>query len=135
MCLSRTSLQSRQPIDAVRHPVAHASRSDGGVKILCRSNTGHTSGLPGSERRFRAGSVTIGRILRVMVSALSESSIVLLYDFDIFRPSVPGTLGISVSFTSGSGNTWPNVLSYCRATPSCRVTPYASLIPYVRQCV
>src|SRR5688572_31587278 len=29
----------------------------------------------------------------------------LSYDFDILRPSVPGTLGISVSLASGSGNT------------------------------
>ena len=109
-------MQSRQPIPAVRHPMAHASRSAEGVKILCRSNTGQMSGLPGSERRFRAGSVTIGRILRVMASEVSESSIVLLYDFDIFRPSVPGTLGISVSFTSGSGNTGPKVWLKRRAT-------------------
>ena len=30
-------------------------------------------------------------------------------DFDIFRPSVPGTFGISVSLASGSGKTAPNV--------------------------
>ena len=40
----------------------------------------------------------------------------LPYDFDIFRPSVPGTLGISVSFTSGSGNTGPKALLNRRAT-------------------
>src|SRR5207245_8277395 len=116
MCLSSTSLQSRQPIPAVRHPVAHASRSAIGVKILCRSNTGQISGLPGSVRRLRAGSVTIGRTLAVIVSAVSARSIVLLYDFDIFRPSVPGTFGISVSFASGSGNSSPNALLNRRAT-------------------
>src|SRR2546427_2869425 len=113
---SRTSLQSRHPIPAVRHPVAHASRSAAGVKILCRSNTGQMSGLPGSVRRWRAGSVTIGRTLRVMVGPSSARSIVLLYDFDIFRPSVPGTFGISVSFTSGSGNTSRNEWLNRRAT-------------------
>src|SRR5437016_5691520 len=69
---SRTSLQSRQPIPAVRHPVAHASRSAAGVKILCRSNTGQTSGLPGSLRRLRAGSVTMGLTFRMITSGGSE---------------------------------------------------------------
>src|SRR5438093_447228 len=116
MCLSSTSLQSRHPIPAVRHPVAHASRSAAGVKILCRSNTGQMSGLPGSVRRWRAGSVTIGRTLRVIVGPSSARPSELVYDFDIFRPSVPGTFGISVSFTSGSGNTSRNEWLNRRAT-------------------
>ena len=57
---------------AVRQPVAAHSRSAAGVKILWRSKTGHTSGLPGSERRRRAGSVTIGRTLAVTTSGGSE---------------------------------------------------------------
>src|SRR2546427_87464 len=69
---SSTSLQSRQPIPAVRQPVAQASRSAAGVKILCRSNTGQISGLPGSLRRLRAGSVTMGLTLRMTTSAGSE---------------------------------------------------------------
>src|SRR3989441_2359939 len=71
-CLRSTSLQSRQPIAAVRHPVAQYSRSGGGVKMRWRSNTGHTSGLPGSVRRLRAGSVTIGRTFCLTVSGGSE---------------------------------------------------------------
>src|SRR6266702_1649133 len=69
---SSTSLQSRQPIPAVRQPVAQASRSAAGVKILCRSNTGQIAGLPGSLRRLRAGSVTMGLTLRMTTSAGSE---------------------------------------------------------------
>src|SRR5213593_4823698 len=116
MCLRRMSLQSKHPKPAVRQLVATSSRSPAGVKILCRSKTGQISGLPGSERRLRAGSVIIGRTLARIVSGESASSMSLPYDFDILRPSVPGTLGISVSFTSGSGNTSPNALLKRRAT-------------------
>ena len=116
MCLSSTSLQSRHPMPAVRQPLATNCKSTSGVKILCRSKTGQISGLPGSERRLRAGSVIIGRTLARIVSGESASSMSLPYDFDILRPSVPGTLGISVSFTSGSGNTSPNALLKRRAT-------------------
>src|SRR6266850_234720 len=116
MCLRSTSLQSRHPMPAVRQPLATNCRSTSGVKILCRSKTGQISGLPGSERRLRAGSVIIGRTLARIVSGESASSMSLPYDFDILRPSVPGTLGISVSFTSGSGNTSPNALLKRRAT-------------------
>src|SRR3989454_4044385 len=71
MCSRRTALQSRQPMPAVRQPVAHAARASSGVKMRCRSNTGQTSGLPGSLRRLRAGSVTIGLILAVISSGES----------------------------------------------------------------
>ena len=116
MCLSKMSLQSRQPNPAVRQFVATYSRSSAGVKILCRSNTGQMSGLPGSERRLRAGSVIIGRTLARTTSGGSASSMSLPYDFDILRPSVPGTFGISVSLTSGSGKTSPKALLKRRAT-------------------
>src|SRR2546428_329823 len=129
MCLRSTSLQSRHPMAAVRQPVAQYSRSAGGVKILCRSNTGHTSGLPGSERRLRAGSVIMGRTLARIVSGGSASSMSLPYDLDILRPSVPGTLGISVSLTSGSGKTSPNALLNRRATSRVSSTCGAWSIP------
>src|SRR5687768_1542415 len=116
MCFNSTSLQSRHPMPAVRQPDATYSLSAGGVKILCRSNTGQISGLPGSVRRFRAGSVTIGRTFWRMTSGESASSMSLPYDFDIFRPSVPGTFGISVSLASGSGNTGPKAALKRRAT-------------------
>ena len=58
---------------AVRQPVAQASRGASGVKILCRSKTGQMSGLPGSLRRLRAGSVTIGLTLAVISSGVSDS--------------------------------------------------------------
>src|SRR5262244_545127 len=116
MCFRSTPLQSRQPMPAVRHPVAQASRSGAGVKILCRSKTGHTSGLPGSLRRLRAGSVIIGLTFVVISSSVSESRMALFSDLDIFRPSVPGTLGISVSLAPGSGNTGFQVWLKRRAT-------------------
>src|SRR5215813_2723233 len=37
MCFKSTPLQSRQPMPAVRQPVAQSSRSGAGVKILCKS--------------------------------------------------------------------------------------------------
>ena len=43
-------------------PAAAHSWVSSGEKALCRSNTGQMSGLPGSVRRLRAGSVTIGLI-------------------------------------------------------------------------
>ena len=49
---------------AVRQPCAHAARGPSGVKMRWRSNTGQMSGLPGSVRRLRAGSVTMGLIFR-----------------------------------------------------------------------
>ncbi len=84
--------------------------------MLCRSNTGQISGLPGSLRRLRAGSVTMGLILAVISSGVSESRIALLSDFDILRPSVPGTLGIWVSLAPGSGKIGFHVLLKRRAT-------------------
>src|SRR5215831_1756044 len=105
MCFRSTPLQSRQPMPAVRHPAAQASRSGADVKILCRSKTGHTSGLPGSLRRLRAGSVIIGLTFVVISSSVSESRMALPSDLDILRPSVPGTFGISVSLAPGSGKT------------------------------
>src|SRR5271165_7148306 len=75
------------------------------LKILCRSPTGHTSGLPGSLRRMRAGSVTmVFNFARRDVSG-SLNKIVLPYDFDILRPSVPGSLAAGVSSGFGSEKT------------------------------
>src|SRR5258707_10964066 len=75
------------------------------LNILCRSPTGHTSGFPGSERRTRAGSVTIVLSFCRTTGSGSVSIIVLPYDFDILRPSVPGSLGTGVSRDCGSGQT------------------------------
>ena len=75
------------------------------LKTLCRSPTGQTSGLPGSERRTRAGSVTIVLSFCRTTGSGSVSMIVLPYDFDILRPSVPGNLAAGVSKACGSGNT------------------------------
>ena len=47
-------------------------------KTLWRSKTGQTSGLPGSVRRMRAGSVTMVLSLARMSASGSESMMVLL---------------------------------------------------------
>ena len=56
----RRALQSRQPIPALRQPAAAHYCVSRGEKALCKSKTGQTSGSPGSVRRLRAGSVTMG---------------------------------------------------------------------------
>src|SRR5450432_3285801 len=72
------------------------------LKILCKSPTGQTSGFPGSLRRMRAGSVTMVFNLARSDASGSLSKMVLPYDFDIFRPSVPGSLAAGVSRGCGS---------------------------------
>jgi len=52
-------LHSMQPIPAERQPMFTFSLVSALLKILCKSPTGQTSGLPGSVRRTLAGSVTI----------------------------------------------------------------------------
>src|SRR5215470_1429957 len=123
MCFRSTPLQSRHPMPAVRHPVALASRSAAGVKILWRSKTGQRAGLPGSVRRLRAGSVTMGFTFAVISSEVSERRIAFPSDFDILRPSVPGTFGISVSLAPGSGKmgfqVWLNRRATSRVSSTC----------------
>src|SRR2546422_3668887 len=46
-------LHSIQPIPAERQPSSTLAIVERSLKILCRSPTGHTSGLPGSVRRDR----------------------------------------------------------------------------------
>src|ERR1019366_9628357 len=75
------------------------------LKILCKSPTGQTSGFPGSVRRMRAGSVTMVFNLARNDASGSLSRMVLPYDFDILRPSVPGSLAAGVSRGFGSGKT------------------------------
>src|SRR5215475_5462817 len=93
------------PIPAERQPSLTLAIVSSLLKILCRSPTGHTSGLPGSERRTRAGSVTIVFNFWRTTGSGSVSNTVLPYDFDILRPSVPGNLAAGVSSGCGSGNT------------------------------
>src|SRR5262249_60938169 len=98
-------LHSMQPIAADRQPSFTFAMVDWWLKILCRSPTGQTSGFPGSERRTRAGSVTIVFNFWRTTGSGSVSMIVFPYDFDILRPSVPGNLAAGVSSGYGSGNT------------------------------
>jgi hypothetical protein len=78
-----------------------------GEKTLCRSNTGHMSGSPGSLRRLRAGSVIIVCSFSRTVAGSFLRKIALPYDFDILRPSVLGIRFVSVSSVCGSGKTSP----------------------------
>src|SRR5271169_1810933 len=98
-------LHSMQPIPAERQPSYTLAIVSLLLNILCRSPTGHTSGLPGSLRRTRAGSVTMVFNFCRTTGSGSVSRIVLPYDLDILRPSVPGSLGVGVSNAFGSGNT------------------------------
>jgi len=66
-----TFLQSRQPMPAVRQASASSCRFSFSTKALCRVKTGQSFGSPGSERRRRLVSVTIGAILARMISGPS----------------------------------------------------------------
>src|SRR5205807_9482864 len=99
-------LHSMQPIPALRHPAYTFCSVSLELKILCTSPTGQTSGLPGSVRRTRAGSVTIVLSFCRRTGSGSLIRIELPYDFDIFRPSVPGNFGDGVSSACGSGKTY-----------------------------
>src|SRR5580693_7120458 len=98
-------LHSMHPMPAVVQPSHTFRRVASDEKTLWRSPTGQTSGLPGSLRRMRAGSVTIVFSFCRTTGSGSVSMIVFPYDFDIFRPSVPGNFGVGVSKGWGSGNT------------------------------
>src|SRR5947209_5315318 len=99
-----------QPIPADRQPSYTLAIVSLELNILRRSPTGHRSGLPGSLRRTRAGSVTIVFSFCRTTGSGSVSMIVFPYDFDIFRPSVPGSLAAGVNRGCGSGNTVARLL-------------------------
>jgi hypothetical protein len=64
----------------------------------------HTSGVPGSVRRTRAGSVTAGRSFAQIDSGGSSRPIVFPMDFDIFAcPSSPMMRRVGVRSACGSG--------------------------------
>ena len=64
----------------------------------------HTSGVPGSVRFTRLGSVTAGRSFSQICSEDSSKPTVFPIDFDIFAwPSRPMILGVCVSNGFGSG--------------------------------
>jgi len=89
-------LHSMQPMPADRHPSFTFAIVGWSLNILCRSPTGQRSGLPGSVRRTRAGSVTMVFSFCRSTGSGSVSKIVFPYDFDILRPSVPGNFAAGV---------------------------------------
>jgi hypothetical protein len=65
----------------------------------------HTSGVPGSVLRTRAGSVTAGRSFAQIASDSSSRPMVFPIDLDIFAcPSSPMMRRVGVSSGFGSGN-------------------------------
>src|SRR5579871_6164512 len=99
------------PMPAVVQPSYTFSLVCLSLKILCKVPTGQSLGLPGSVRRTRLGSVTMGLIFWRITGSGSLSRMALLYDFDIFLPSVPGSLGDGVKSACGSGKTcFPSLL-------------------------
>ena len=66
-----------QPIAAVRQPWSDHAIVSGGENSLCQLKTGQTSGLPGSWRRLRAGSVIITFVFARIDSSLSLSQMAL----------------------------------------------------------
>ena len=84
---------------------ATRSCSSGGDISWWKANRLQLSGCPGSLRRKRVGSVNIVLHFSWIVSGGSERLIALPYDFDIFRPSSPGTLALGVKSACGSGKT------------------------------
>ena len=66
-----------QPMPAVVQPSRTQARVSSLEYSLCRSHTGHFSGVPGSVRRTRAGSVVMPLILRAMDSGSSVRPMVL----------------------------------------------------------
>ena len=83
------------------------STSSAGVKTLCSVKTLQTSGLPGSVRFMRCGSVTICMTRWRVSSGVAASSMWLFRLLPIFSlPSMPRTLGTSVAFICGSISTF-----------------------------
>ena len=67
------------PMDAFRHPSASSAFWESSpLKTFWTSQTGHFSGLPGSDFRIRAGSVIIVLSLLHRISFVSEMLMELL---------------------------------------------------------
>src|SRR3989441_414407 len=99
-----TRLQSRQPQAAVRQFVATCCWVSGGENPSWMVKMLQMSGLPGSLRVTRAGSVAAGLSFSQMSSGGSSSPMVLPRLFDIFAwPSSPSTRFAVVSCACGSG--------------------------------
>src|SRR5712672_3980450 len=89
-------LHSRQPMPAVVQPCCTHFFLSSSEYTRCSDQTGHFSGLPGSVRFTRAGSVGMVLIFFAIDSGSSRREIVLPYDLDIFCPSRPGMREASV---------------------------------------
>src|SRR5579862_2839839 len=104
-CIRHPAFAFNAADSAVLQPSHTLTMVGWSLKILCKSPTGQMSGLPGSVRRTRAGSVTMVLSFCRTTGSGSVSRMVLPYDFDILRPSVPGSLAAGVSSGCGSGKT------------------------------
>ena len=121
MLSASTRLQSRQPHFAPRQFSATVAIVAGGEKYRWRWKMLQTSGLPGSFRVTRAGSVLAGRSFCQISSGESSSPMVLPRLFDILAwPSRPMIRFASVS--SGLG-----LREVVRAIPELGVPPARDL--------
>ena len=98
-----------QPMPAVVQPMCTAACRSASEKNLCSVKMLHFSGVPGSVRLTRAGSVAAVRSLSQTAASGSASAMVLPTLFDIFVcPSSPRIFGVVENSGSGSANVSPN---------------------------
>ncbi len=86
-----------------RHPLLHLRGREQLVELVEVADLG----APGIAAPWRCGSVNICMHFWRISSGGSERLIALPYDFDIFRPSIPGTFAAGVNRPRGSGKTSP----------------------------
>ncbi len=96
------------PMPAVVQPVRTSAWRSAPEKNLCSVKMLHTSGLPGSVRRTRAGSVAAVRSLSQIAFSGSRRLMVLPRLFDILAlPSRPSSLGVVEKSGCGSAKVSP----------------------------
>src|ERR1700739_865585 len=98
-----SALHSTHVIVAWVQPCVMWASLSGSLKIWCRLPTGQLLGSPLSVSFGR--SVTLFLILFSTAAASSLNRIEFPYDFDIFRLSMPRSLGDLVKSVCGSGKT------------------------------
>ena len=97
-----------QPMPAVVHPACTAACRASSEKNLCSVKMLHFSGVPGSVRLTRAGSVAAARSLSQIAFSGSASAMVLPRLFDILAcPSSPRIFGVVENSGCGSAKVSP----------------------------